>query len=275
MDTSNKLILILGIIAVMIIGVNLTIFIGSFSTFISSRSIPYYASEDAFIPKFTVIPRVGEPLTAFDDQEKQTISVSGIGTAKAKPDRALVSLSVITRADTAKNAVYENAEKTSIVIGALKTMGIAEKQIETSAYSLTPIWDYSDRNTPRITGYTCQNTITVVITDLNRIGEVIDGAITAGVNQVSHIQFTVSDETMKILEKEALRNAVEDAESKAKLLADAAGVAIVRLISISISSRTFESTRITNLSEEAVSTLIILPEEVSVTISISALYEFR
>ncbi|MBO3769760.1 MAG: SIMPL domain-containing protein [Thermoproteota archaeon] len=274
METLNKPVLILGIIAVMIIGVNLTIFIGFFSTSMLSRSTPYYKSEDTSMPKFTISPYAGE-LATIDDQGKQTISVSGIGMAKAKPDRALVSLSVITRADNAKNAVYENAEKMSIVIGALKAMGIAEKQIETSAYSLTPIWDYSDRNTPRITGYTCQNTITVVITDLNRIGEVIDGAITAGVNQVSHIQFTVSDETMKRLEKEALRNAVEDAESKAKLLADAAGVAIVRLISISISSRTFESTRITNLSEGAVSTLIIPPEEVSVTISISALYEFR
>lgn len=274
MEALNKLVLILGIIAVTIMGVNLTIFVRLFSAPISSRSIPYYASEDTSMPKPLIAPYTGESLTAVD-QEKQTISVSGIGIAKAKPNKAFVSLSVITQADNAKNAVYENAEKTSIVIEALKAMGIAEKQIETSAYSLTPIWDYSDRSVSRITGYTCQNTITVVITDLNKIGEVIDGAISAGANQASNIQFTVSEETMRQLETEALRNAVEDAKSKAKLLADAAGVTITRLVSISISSRSFEPTRITALSEGVISTLIIPPEEISMVVSVSVVYEFR
>ncbi|MEM3712167.1 MAG: SIMPL domain-containing protein [Thermoproteota archaeon] len=274
METLNKIALTLGIIAVTIIGVNLTIFIGLFSDSVSSSSIFYNALGDASMPRFTITPFAGEPPTVVG-QERQTISVSGTGIAKAKPDRALLSLSVITRADTAKDAVYENAEKMSIVIGVLKAIGIAEKQIETSAYSLTPIWDYSDMNLPRIIGYVCQNTIKVVITDLKKIGEVIDRAISAGANQVSHIQFTVSEETMRQLEKEALKNAVEDAESKAKLLANAAGVTITRLISISISSRSFEPTLIKALSEEVASTSIIPPEEISVTVSVSVVYEFR
>ncbi|MEM2351218.1 MAG: SIMPL domain-containing protein [Thermoproteota archaeon] len=270
----------LGIVAVVIIGVNLALFLFLYSTSSSTIVVP---------PSSLELPELGlkrefSPYTG-DTQVEQgdrTISVTGIGVTKAKPDRVLMSLSVITQADSAEEAISENSVKMGRVTKALKDMGVTEDQIETFAYSLTPIWDYSDRNTPRITGYTCSNTIRVTIMDLNKIGRIIDGTVSAGANYVSSLQFTVSNEALRQLELEALRTAVKDADSKAKAIANAAGVTLTNLVSISILSHSpylpsysFESIIPVPTPMTGTASTSILPGEVSVTVSISAVYEFR
>jgi len=274
---STKAVLILGVIAVAIIGVNITIFL-----LLSS----YTSTTSQF---FTEYPELGlkrdlSPYSATQaGQNSKTISVTGIGMAKTKPDRALISLSVVTQAESAEEAVYQNAVKVNHVYESLKAVGVVESRIENSAYSLTPVLDYSNRDTPRIMGYTCSSTVKVTVEDLNRVGKVIDNAVSVGVNYVSSLQFTVSDEELYRLELEALRNAVKDADSKARVIANAAGVTLTNLISISILD---DSSYYTKYSSESVlsnatptagnmSTPILPPEEVSVTIIISAVYEFR
>ncbi|MDW8034554.1 MAG: SIMPL domain-containing protein, partial [Nitrososphaerota archaeon] len=269
METLNKLVLILGIVAVTTIGVNLTILIGFYSAS-RSLSIPYYELESTGVSKFSPYPYIRDSLTIVD-QEKRTIIVSGTGIAKAKPDKVLISLGIITQGENAKDAVYENAVKTGIVINSLKAMGINEKHIEISVYNLTPIWDYYDNNMLKITGYSCHTTILVVITNINMIEEVINRAISTGANQVSSIQFTVSDETLRQLESEALRNAIKDAELKAKILANAAQATLLRLISISIMNSSLESSRTATLSMGVISTPITPFQEVGVKVSISAI----
>lgn len=277
---SKRLVIALGIVAVVIIGVNLALFLFLYSTSSSTLAVPLSSLE----PPELGLKREFSPYTG-DTQVEQgdrTISVTGIGVTKAKPDRVLMSLSVITQADSAEEAISENSVKMDRVTKALKDMGVTEDQIETFAYSLTPIWDYSDRNTPRITGYTCSNTIRVTIMDLNKIGGIIDGTVSAGANYVSSLQFTVSNEALRQLELEALRTAVKDADSKAKAIANAAGVTLINLVSISILSHSpylpsysFESILPVPTPMTGTPSTSILPGEVSVTVSISAVYEFR
>ncbi|MBO3799920.1 MAG: SIMPL domain-containing protein [Candidatus Brockarchaeota archaeon] len=280
---SKKLVLALGIVAVITIGVNLTIFLAilPWSISASTSAVPQSSLESPELGlKRNFSPYLGSIQV---EQGGKTISVTGIGIAKAKPERALISLSVITQADSAEEAISENAAKMDLVTKALKTMGIAEEQIETFAYSLTPLLDYSDRNSPKITGYTCSNTIRITTMNLNKIGDIIDNAVSAGANHVSSLQFTVSEERLRQLGLEALRNAVKDAESKAKAIASATGVTLTNLFSISVLSY---SPNVANYSFESpipaptpiagvLLTPILPPGEVSITVSISAVYEFR
>ncbi|MBO3839998.1 MAG: SIMPL domain-containing protein [Thermoproteota archaeon] len=285
---SKKLVVVLGIIAVTVIGVNLTIFLLLYSVY--SHSTTTLSVQPGVPPSYLESPELGfkRDLSPYagDTQVElgfKKISVTGIGVARAKPDRALISLSVITQAGSAEEAISENAVKMDRVTKALKTMGVTEEQMETSTYSLTPLLDYSDRNSPKITGYTCSNTIRVTVMNLNKIGDIIDNAVSAGANHISSLQFTVSEEKLRQLGLEALGNAVRDADSKAKAIAGATGVTLTSLLSISVlsyspnvASYSFESTipaptPITGV----LLTPILPPGEVSITVSISAVYEFR
>jgi uncharacterized protein YggE len=278
---SKRIVLALGIVAVITIGVNLTLFLLLLPYSSAQRSSTFYleSPELGLSEKRTPYADISGGTL---DQKSTTISVTGVGVARAKPDRALISLGVITQADSAEEAISENSLKMNSVVQALKNMGLTGDQMETSIYSLTPVWDYSDRNSPRITGYTCSNTIRVTITDLNNMGRIIDDAVSAGANHVSSIQFTVSEEALRQLGLEALGNAVKDADSKAKAIASAAGVTLTNLFSISVLSYSpnvagysFEPAVPSPTSMGIVLTPILPPGEVSVTVSISAVYEFR
>lgn len=277
----KRMILALSIVAVITIGVNLTLFLLLLSYSSEQRSSTFYLES----PELGLSEKRALYADIFSgalDQKSKTISVTGVGVAKAKPDRALISLSVVTQAGSAEEAISENSLKMNSVVQALKNMGVTEDQMETSLYSLTPIWDYSNRESPRITGYTCLNTIRVTVRNFNNIGGIIDGAVSAGANHVSYIQFTISEEALRQLGLEALRIAVKDADSKARAIASAAEVTLTNLFSISalsyspnVASYSFEPAVPSPTPMGTVLTPILPPEEVSVTVSISAVYEFR
>ncbi|MBO3841982.1 MAG: SIMPL domain-containing protein [Candidatus Brockarchaeota archaeon] len=274
---SRKWLLVLSAVFVATIGVNLALLVGIYPALISQQA----GSENRFNTVEKGFAKTLGTLSLLDtgqaEQQAKTISVTGTGVVKAKPDRAVLSLSVVTQAESAGGAISENADKMDSVIKAVRSMGILENQTETSAYSLTPIWEYpKEGGSPRIVGYTCSNTIRVTVKNLNKVGEVIDAAVKAGANQVSSLQFTISDEAMRQLGLNALILAVKDASSKASTIAAAAGLTLVGPVSISLSgyspyvrSYAFETVI------GSVATPIISPEEVSVTVSVTAIYEFN
>ncbi|MEM4609502.1 MAG: SIMPL domain-containing protein [Thermoproteota archaeon] len=273
---SRKWVLALGVILVAAIGVNLTILVEIYPALIGQQAGSEYRFnivED--FAKSSGIPALLD--TGQAEQQAKTISVTGTGVVKAKPDRAVLSLSVVTQAESAGEAISENADKMDRVIKAVRNVGILENQTETSAYSLNPIWEYpKEGGSPRIVGYTCSNTLRVTVKNLDKVGEVIDAAVTAGANQVSSLQFTISDEVMRQLGLDALSLAVKDAASKASIIATAAGVTLVGPVSISLSGY---SPYVRSYAFESVSgitpTPILSPEEVSVTVSVSAVYGFK
>lgn len=152
---------------------------------------------------------------------KGKITFSGQGKAVGIPDIALVSLSVITENMEAKKAMDENAKAMNDVIKFVKEYGIDEKDIKTSQYSLSPQYDWIEGKRV-FRGYQLTSTLTVKIRNLEKIGEIIDGAVSRGVNQVGNIQLTIDD--LEKLREEARTKAIENAKEKAESVARNTGL---------------------------------------------------
>ncbi len=161
------------------------------------------------------------------------ITVTGEGAASAPPDIATISIGVESVAKTAADALAANNRDTSAVIDAVKEAGVEAKNIQTSNFSVNPRYD--ERNyqsgSVDITGYQVTNQVTVRLTDLEGMGKLLDTVVNVGANRINGISFGFSDE-VKVAD-EARRQAVQDAMRKSKLYADAAGVTLEEIQSIS------------------------------------------
>ncbi len=118
------------------------------------------------------------------------------------------------------------------VLAALKRLGIADKDIQTTTLSLQPVYAYSNGTTaPRITGYTLSNGVAATIRDLNKIGNAIDDSLAAGATTFDGVVFRVDDPSAA--ERQARTDAMTQAKARADTLASAAGVSIIGVASIS------------------------------------------
>lgn len=163
------------------------------------------------------------------------ITVSGEGHAAIAPDMAVVTLAVVQQAKTAQDALDQNNKAMGAVLATLKESGIAERDLQTSGFSVQPQYTYPNdkdghNQPPVLNGYQVTNGLTVRVRDLSKLGGLLDQAIKLGVNQGGDIQFT-NDKPDAVLE-EARKKAVADAAAKAKTLTDAAGVKLGRIIAI-------------------------------------------
>ncbi|MDQ7261533.1 SIMPL domain-containing protein [Paracoccus sp. PS-1] len=159
------------------------------------------------------------------------LTVTGQGQATAQPDLATITLGVSTRAATAAEAMAQNAEQQAKVIEALKAEGIEARDIQTSGLNLSPVIDYQDGQPPKLTGYGAQNSVTVRVRDIGGLGAVLDKLVASGANEISGIGF--SREDMAEAEDQARIEAVADARRRAEVMAEAAGMRLGRLISLS------------------------------------------
>lgn len=181
-------------------------------------------------------PAFVTPAAAAEDAAKvATISVSAEGTASAVPDMAVINLTVLREAETAREALNANTAAMNEVLAALKEDGIEDRDIQTSNFSIQPRWVYpkseDGSQTPTISGYQVTNGLTVRIRDLERLGDILDASVSLGVNQGGQIAFTndTPDETISA----ARKNAVTNARKKAEEMAEAAGVKLGRITSMS------------------------------------------
>ncbi|RNF35451.1 SIMPL domain-containing protein [Paracoccus methylarcula] len=158
------------------------------------------------------------------------LTVTGQGDARVAPDLAEIRLGVTSQADSAAAAMEQNAEQQTAVIEALKGAGIAAANIQTSGLNLQPRMEYPENGAPTIKGYEATNMVSVRVTEVAKLGEVLDAIVAAGANQINGIDFQREDagET----EDQARRAAVEDARHKAEILAEAAGLALGPVIVI-------------------------------------------
>jgi uncharacterized protein len=171
---------------------------------------------------------------AQDAPERPRIVVTGEGEATVRPDLALLTLTVLREADTAGEALAQSSAAMREVIAALKAMGVADRDLQTSGLQIMPRYVYEETpnrgQTSRLIGYQVTNTLAVRVRDIARTGEVIDKAVSLGVNQGGDVAFT-SDDPEATLDQ-ARRAAVTDATDKARLLAEAAGVQLGRVLEI-------------------------------------------
>lgn len=171
---------------------------------------------------------------AQDRQPTPRVIVSGQGESSIRPDMAVLTLGVSREAATAREALDANNEAMAAVIAAMKAEGVADRDLQTANFQISPIYVYpkqgEDNQPPKISGYQVSNSLSVRVRDIARIGPVLDKAVTLGVNQGGGIAFTNDDPSSALTE--ARTRAVKDAMAKAKTLADAAGVGLGKIIEI-------------------------------------------
>jgi len=172
---------------------------------------------------------------AAEPAQSPRIIVSGEGQAAVAPDLAILSLSVMREAKTAREALDANNAAMAEVIAAVKLFGIADRDLQTASVQINPRYNYSNKpdgsQTAELVAYQVTNSLTVRIRDIVKTGEVLDKAVSLGVNQGGSIVFANDDPSAVI--DEARRKAVSNAMAKARTLSEAAGVSLGRVLEIS------------------------------------------
>lgn len=167
------------------------------------------------------------------------ITVTGEGEMNVAPDMALLNLSVLREADTARDALTQNNEAMEKVLAAMKEAGVEARDLQTGGFNIQPRYIYPDDKNgltqPKISGYTVSNSLSVRVRDLSKLGNILDTSVTLGVNQGGDVSFVNDNPSATITE--ARKRAVADAIAKAKTLTDAAGVGLGDVLEINETSR--------------------------------------
>lgn len=158
------------------------------------------------------------------------VLVNGDAVVQAQPDTAILSISVVTQRARALDAQSENATKSEAVMRAVKTAAGAGAEVKTSGYVLEPQRVFRENQPPTITGYEARNTVTVTLSDLARVGAVIDAAAQAGANNVDSVSFMLRKD--RPAKSQALAEATREAMEKARALAEALGGRVVRIAEV-------------------------------------------
>ena len=161
----------------------------------------------------------------------RTMNVNGTGQVFLSPDIAYIYIGVHTDQPTAADAVAVNNIETQKVTDALKKAGVDAKDIRTTNFSIWPNQQYGPDGQPTSTRYVVDNSVFVTVRKLENLGDLLDSAVGAGANSINSIQFDVADKTGAL--KKAREEAVKDAKAQAQELADAAGLKLGEMQTIS------------------------------------------
>ncbi len=168
--------------------------------------------------------RAQEPApTVGPDRNRPVIQASGVADIQVTPDRAAISLGVMTRAVNVAQATAENARIQRAVIEAVRAQGIPAERIGTMGFNVTPNYRHDPRGQepPTITGYTVTNIVRVEVHQIDRVGPIIDAALGAGANNMHGLHFWSSN--VDQARRRALAQAVSRARADADAMAQAAG----------------------------------------------------
>lgn len=162
-------------------------------------------------------------LAQSDAPPPRLVTITGTGEVSAVPDQARLSAGVVSQAKTAAAALADNSAKMNAVFAAIRKMGVPDKDIRTSGFSVSPQYPpYNSKEERHITGYQVSNTVTVKLADMKKLGPALDALVGAGANQVHSVSFSISHP--EPLLAKAREEAVKNAREKAETYARAAGV---------------------------------------------------
>lgn len=178
-----------------------------------------------------LVPLQAAPALAHDGSDKRTISLSASGAVKTTPDKVDISTGVTTEAKTAREALDQNTEAMTKVVEALKADGIDAKDIQTVNFSVGPVYEQkAEGKPPVVVGYRVTNQVRITLHDIKKLGAILDKVVTLGANQIDGIEFGV--EEPEALKDEARKLALKNVTDNAKLYAEAAGVGLGQILSI-------------------------------------------
>ncbi len=170
--------------------------------------------------------------TAAGAEDLPSIIVHGAGSVEAPPDMAIVSAGAVSQAKQAEKAMAENNGKVAQILALAEAAGVAGADVQTEAMSIHPVYEdkRGEAGLPAIAGYRVSNAVSIRLRKLDKLGDLLGRLATAGANRIGHIRFGVSDP--ETLLRQARRRAVADARARAALYAEAAGVALGRVVRI-------------------------------------------
>ena len=169
-------------------------------------------------------------LTAAAAQAESRISVSGTGEIRVSADTAVISLGVNARDKDVLKAQQKVNESIAAIRAALTEQGISEENINTEFINIYVTYDYRD-DQEEVEAYNASSTLAIKVTEMDKVGALIDAAFSAGANTLNGISFSASDTSEA--KAEALKEAVADAKNKADILAEASGLKITGIESLS------------------------------------------
>ena len=167
------------------------------------------------------------------------LSVNGQGISFQEPDTAHVSAGVVSTGITAEDAMKENGVKMAAAIEALLAAGVKRKHIQTSGLNLQPVYNHNgpvyssngivpNAEPRKIISYSVNNMVTAKTHDLDKLGLVFDSLVKAGINNIAGIRFSLKDDS--VAKAESRKEAIKDARTKAKIMAEGAGVKLGRIL---------------------------------------------
>jgi uncharacterized protein YggE len=203
----------------------------------------------------------------------RTITMTGHGEVRAAPDMVSVTAVVTTSAATAAAALAANTVRMKTVFAALEKLGVAERNIQTVNFSVSPQYANGNNEPPRLTGYQVNNEVSVRLDDVAKLGGALDALVSAGANQMNGINFDIR-EPAPLLEK-ARTGAVADAQLRAQTYAKAAGVSLGAIQSISEGGGEVRPLRMAAPMVFAAKAVPVAAGEQSVTADVSMVWEIR
>ncbi len=156
------------------------------------------------------------------------VRATGEATVTARPDRAQISIGVMTQSSTAQAAASANATQTTQVIDAIKRTLGQGGELKTEGYSISPQYQYTQGRTPKITGYQASNTVLIIVNELSLLGKVIDAASDSGANNINGVAFSLKDESP--VRNQALAEAAVKARAAAESIPKALNTHVVGVL---------------------------------------------
>jgi len=163
-------------------------------------------------------------------EDTNQITISGTGEVYATPDIAKLTLGVQTEGADVKSITQENTETMNKVIDAAKSLGVEAKDIQTTQYSVTPKYNWTQERGQVLEGYTITQNIELKIRDFSKIGDILSKSTESGANNIGNLQFSIED--AEKIKTQARAKAIEQAKIKAQTIAQQAGVKLGDVINV-------------------------------------------
>jgi uncharacterized protein YggE len=229
------------------------------------------ASARAASPDVVPMESAAAPHRSAAAVDTGVVRVSGSARIDVATDRARLRFAMETEGASAADAADTNAAQLNAVLAAVRPVVGTAGTVETSGYALNPVYSNPERGgAPRITGYRIQNQVLVTLTDVDRVGPVLDAAVRAGANRVSELSFFASDPRPARLQ--AIREATARAREEAEVLAEALGGRLGEALDVNVSGGTsFPEMALFRGAEMAMADTPIEPgtQSVSVTVNLT------
>ena len=217
--------------------------------------------------------------TASTPEQTHTLNASGTGTVYVVPDIARVSIGVNTQNEDAAIALSENTQDVNAVMQSLISLGVAEKDIQTSNFYVYQQTNYP-YPTPNMeveseaqTVFVVQNTVSVVVRDINSLGEILAAVVDQGANTINGVSFDLEDPAAAFAE--AQQKAIDEASSQAQSIASAAGVTLGDIAYISVSDGYTSANDIVASERAAGGSVPISTGTLTIQVTASITYNFK